>query len=182
MQSDTATYRNHIRALLVYIHEFEQPPAGIQIMEEDGSLSLVANMEGGKARPDLYEPLISQVIDGQDESKLSIAIDEIMSVRNALFVLTNKVHQLQDQGNHEAVIRIAGSMIRVRPEHPVVVNSYWWRGLALYHTQQFDKAIADLAKQSSLMLHSATHIIIGPFAMKIPINKPSSTICVRLLK
>ena len=69
-------------ALLVYIHEFEQPPAGIQIME-DGSLSLVANMEGGKARPDLYEPLISQVIDGQDESKLSIAIDEIMSVRNA---------------------------------------------------------------------------------------------------
>lgn len=150
LQSDTATYRNHIRALLVYIHEFEQPPAGIQIMEEDGSLSLVANMEGGKARPDLYEPLISQVIDGQDESKLSIAIDEIMSVRNALFVLTNKVHQLQDQGNHEAVIRIAGSMIRVRPEHPVVVNSYWWRGLALYHTQQFDKAIADLAKTIEL--------------------------------
>ena len=121
LQSDTATYRNHIRALLVYIHEFEQPPAGIQIMEEDGSLSLVANMEGGKARPDLYEPLISQVIDGQDESKLSIAIDEIMGVSlNALFVLTNKVHQLlQDQGNHEAVIRIAGSMIRVKARTPV---------------------------------------------------------------
>ena len=64
--------------------------------------------------------------------------------------VTNKVHQLQDQGNHEAVIRIAGSMIRVRPEHPVVVNSYWWRGLALYHTQQFDKAIADLAKTIEL--------------------------------
>ncbi len=142
---NAVNYGKATELFLLYVKGFEKPPrVEGGFVEEDGEFRLELEMPLGKNRPDLYEPLIQQVICEQSEEKLNAALTEIFKVNNANMVFNQALHKLLGNRRNLDVIRICNSIIKLKSA--MQVNGYWWRGQALYSENDHVAARDDFSK------------------------------------